>query len=72
MTLGGKGAQPAEESRTLFGPRPDRDSGLVSVAPAGTWQTTHVAEGDWALVTCVVSPAFREEDCLLPHPPIEA
>lgn len=71
MTLGGSGARPTEERRILFGPRTGTDEGFVAVAPAGTWQTTHVADGDWALVTCVVSPAFRPEDCYLPHPPIE-
>ena len=47
------------------------DSGYVSVVPAGAWQTTRVVDGDFALVSCVVSPAFRDEDCYLPHPPVE-
>ena len=71
MTLGGSGERPTEEKHILFGPRMGVDEGFVSVAPAGAWQTTHVVDGDWALVTCVVSPAFRPEDCYLPHPPIE-
>lgn len=71
MTLGGTGEAPVEERKTVFGPRLGADEGYVSVVPAGHWQTTRVADGEWALVTCVVSPAFREEDCLLPHPPIE-
>lgn len=71
MTLGGTGERPVTESKTIFGPRPGTDSGYVSVAPAGHWQTTRVVDGNWALVTCVVSPAFQPEDCFLPHPPIE-
>lgn len=71
MTLGGRGEVPVEERRVVFGPRLGIDEGFVSSVDAGVWQTTRVAEGDWALVTCVVSPAFRPEDCYLPHPPIE-
>lgn len=71
MTLGGAGEVPVPGEKILFGPRIGVDSGFSSVAPAGLWQTTHVADGEFALVTCVVSPAFRAEDCYLPHPPIE-
>ena len=71
MTLGGTGDVPAVEKQTVFGPRPGVDESYVSTVPAGHWQTTRVVDGDWALVTCVVSPAFRPEDCYLPHPPIE-
>ena len=71
MTLGGIGDLPVETQKIIFGPRLGTDHGYVSVAPAGHWQTTRVVDGDWALVTCVVSPAFREDDCYLPHPPIE-
>lgn len=71
MTLGGTGERPAVEKTVTFGPRVGTDSGFVTVAPAGTWQTTRLVDGDWALVTCVVGPAFRPEDCLLPHPPME-
>lgn len=71
MTLGGGGARPAAGDKILFGPRLGVDSGFTAVAPAGQWQTTQVVDGDFALVTCVVSPAFRPEDCYLPHPPIE-
>ena len=71
MTLGGSGETPVEEKKVTFGPRLGVDQGYVSVVPAGHWQTTCLADGDWALVTCVVSPAFQEDDCYLPHPPVE-
>ncbi len=40
------------------------------MAPADQWQTTRVVDGDFVLVSCVVSPAFHEEDCLLPEQPL--
>lgn len=70
-TLGGPGDRPVPGVRQIFGPRLGVDSGYVSVVPANEWQTTRVVDGDFALVSCVVSPAFRDEDCYLPHPPIE-
>lgn len=71
MTLGGDGPVPTEGTKQVFGPRIGVDQGFLAVAPAHQWQTTHVVDGDFALVSCVVSPAFRPEDCYLPHPPIE-
>lgn len=69
--LGGAGERPVPGTKQVFGPRLGVDSGYVAVIPAGQWQTTRVVDGEFALVSCVVSPAFREEDCYLPHPPIE-
>lgn len=69
MTLGGAGNWPVpKESRTtqLLGP-----DNLVAVAPAGVWQTTRVKEGDFALISCTVAPAFQDDDCYLPHPSVE-
>lgn len=67
MTLGGGGDWPSADRPTqTIGP----DS-LVGMVPAGVWQTTRVKEGDFALVSCVVAPAFREEECYLPHPSVE-
>lgn len=67
MTLGGTEDWPGRERATqTIGP----DS-LVGVVPAGVWQTTRVKEGDFALVSCVVAPAFRDEECYLPHPSVE-
>lgn len=71
MTLGGSGDTPTPEQTILFGPRLGVDDGYVAVAPGGQWQTTRVVDGDFALVSCVVSPAFADDDCYLPHPPIE-
>lgn len=66
MTLGGTGDWPRAGKVQVIGP----DS-PVGVAPQMEWQTTQLAEGDWTLVSCVVAPAFREEDCYLPHPSVE-
>ena len=65
-TLGGSGDWPRAEVRQEIGP-----GQFVSAVPAGVWQTTRVCRGDFALVSCVVAPAFRDEDCLLPHPSVE-
>lgn len=66
MTLGGRGDWPGERRVQRIGPME-----YVGAVPAGEWQTTRVAEGAFALVSCVVAPAFREEDCYLPHPSVE-
>lgn len=66
MTQGGTAHTPTAE-RTL---RIDQ-AHPIAVVPELEWQTTKVIEGDFVLVSCVVAPAFRDEDCYLPHPPIE-
>lgn len=66
MTLGGTGDWPAGGEKQVIDSRHP-----VGVVPAQVWQTTRVAEGDFALVSCVVAPAFRDEDCYLPHPSVE-
>lgn len=58
MMLGGSGSWPGPE-RTAQPIGPER---LVGVVPAGVWQATEVRDGDFALVTCVVAPAFFPED----------
>lgn len=71
MTLGGGGARPVPGGKLRIGPRLDDGERFVAVAPPGQWQTTRVVDGDFALVSCVVAPGFCDEDCYLPHPPIE-
>ncbi len=66
MTLGGTGDWPRAEKTQVIGP----DS-FVGVVPAMVWQTTRVVEGDFALVSCVVAPAFQDAECYLPHPSVE-
>lgn len=67
MTLGGTGDWPAKARTTqTVGP-----GSFVGAVPAGTWQTTKVKEGDFALVSCVVVPAFQDAECELPHPSVE-
>ena len=70
MTLGGSGALPLAGQRLRVGPRLDEGEQFQLVAPAGQWQTTRVVDGDFVLVSCVVAPAFRDEDCLLPAEPL--
>ena len=67
MTLGGAGDWPGAERPTV----PLDAQHPTAVVPAGGWQTTRVTAGDFALVTCVVAPAFQDADCELPHPSVE-
>ncbi|MDR2483548.1 MAG: cupin domain-containing protein [Treponema sp.] len=62
QTLGGGGPAPAAGAVRLLGPGPEEGASFQSVIPAGEWQTTRLRAGDFALVSCVVSPAFRPED----------
>lgn len=67
MTLGGTGDWPGKErKRQSIGPE-----SFVGVVPEHVWQTTQVKEGGFALVSCVVAPAFQEGECYLPHPSVE-
>lgn len=70
MTLGGDGALPIAGQTLRVGPRLDEGEQFQLAAPAGQWQTTRVVDGDFVLVSCVVAPAFRDEDCLLPEQPL--
>lgn len=66
MTLGGTGDWPGERTTQTIGPQ-----SLVGIVPEKVWQTTRVIEGDFALVSCVVAPAFQDGECYLPHPSVE-
>lgn len=70
MTLGGGGEAPSAGETLPLGPRLERGEQFQLLAPAGQWQTTRVVDGDFALVSCVVCPAYRDEDCLLPPAPL--
>jgi len=65
MTLGGTGDKPEAQSELLLGPRYDRGESFQIIAPALTWQTTGLVDGGYALVSCVVSPAFHPDDFIL-------
>ncbi len=71
MTLGGCGGAPVPEKTLRLGPRLGLGEQFQILAPMGQWQTTRLVDGDFALVSCVVAPAYREEDCLLPPSPLE-
>ena len=60
--LGGSGAQPQVETRLRLGPRIDAGEDFCLEIPARTWQTTRLLCGPYALVSCIVSPAFHIED----------
>lgn len=65
MTLGGSGEKPVEERRQRCGPRLAEGERFTMVAPADSWQTTRVVDGDFVLVSCVVSPQFHPDDFVL-------
>lgn len=69
-TLGGSGSAPAAVKALALGPHLETGEQFQRMIPAGQWQTTRLTAGDFALVSCVVSPAFRDEDCLLPDRPL--
>lgn len=71
MTLGGTGDKPRPEGTLSLGPRLREGERFQILAPADQWQTTRLVDGDFALVSCVVAPAFHEEDCLLPDNPLD-
>lgn len=71
MTLGGTGDAPSPEGTLSLGPRLREGERFQILAPADQWQTTRLVDGDFALVSCVVAPAFHEEDCLLPDQPLD-
>ena len=70
MTLGGTGESPVPESTLRVGPRLEQGEGFQIMAPPGQWQTTRVIDGEYVLVSCVVSPSFDDADCLLPEQPL--
>ncbi|MPM78508.1 hypothetical protein SDC9_125519 [bioreactor metagenome] len=70
MTLGGAGALPRAGRTLALGPRLELGEELSILAPPGQWQTTRVTQGEFALVSCVVAPAYDDADCLLPPEPL--
>ena len=70
MTLGGNGTAPHAAKTMALGPRLDLGEQFQMMAPADQWQTTRVVDGEFVLVSCIVSPAFHEDDCLLPEQPL--
>jgi len=66
QTLGGTGDWPRAGARRHIGP----DSPVAAV-PAMEWQSARVVQGEFVLVSCTVAPAYRDEACYLPQPPVE-
>jgi len=65
MTQGGGGDEPSADKEIVLGAAPDKGESFHLVVPDGVWQTTRVKDGGFALVSCVVAPAFCEEDFFL-------
>ncbi len=65
-TLGGSGKCPVPTEKLKLGSRVERGESFGYLIPADSWQTTELVEGDYALVSCVVSPAFSEDDFSFP------
>lgn len=70
MTLGGGRALPLAAGTQALGPQLELGEQFSLLAPAGQWQTTRVTWGDFVLVSCVVAPAYDDDDCLLPEKPL--
>ena len=70
MTLGGTGPTPEAGTTLALGPRLGAGEEFQILAPPDQWQTTRLVDGDFALVSCVVCPAFDDADCLLPPEPL--
>ena len=62
MTQGGSGDEPVAEREILLGAKPEKRESFHLDVPEGVWLTTRVKDGGFALVSCVVAPAFCEED----------
>ncbi|MDR1047351.1 MAG: cupin domain-containing protein [Treponema sp.] len=66
QSLGGTGESPAEDSVRLIGSHPENGESFNAVIPPNTWQTTSVLTGDFVLVSCIVSPAYKSSDLSFP------
>lgn len=64
-TLGGEGIAPKASSTLSLGSNFIAGEQLSTLVPASHWQTTRLASGDFALVSCIVSPAFHEDDFIM-------
>lgn len=61
--LGGTGGSPVEKScRYLGKPSVDLDSNFEAIVPADNWQTARLIQGNYALVSCIVAPAYSQSD----------
>jgi predicted cupin superfamily sugar epimerase len=60
--LGGEGKEPVVSVSCRIGPEAEAGESFQAVIPPNIWQSTRVARGDYALVSCIVAPAFTPED----------
>ncbi len=65
-TLGGLEGAPLPEAKLLLGEDKAAGGAFGLLVPAGQWQTTKLVSGSFALVSCIVSPAFSYEDFWMP------
>lgn len=68
MTLGGTGDRPVPERTLRIGPDLEKGDRFQITVPAFQWQETRLADGGFALVSCIVSPGYEDADCYLPEP----
>lgn len=61
-SLGGTGDAPHEERQLHLGPNLAGGDSFYTIVPAGQWQTTRLASGSFALVSCIVTPSFHDDD----------
>ncbi len=61
-TLGGEGTAPKAERDMHLGSDILRGDSFCTVIPAGHWQTTRLVKGEFALVSCIVTPGFHDDD----------
>ena len=66
MTLGGKGKAPVAEKIQHLGPRLEQGEDFQMIAPTGQWQTSRIVDGEYVLVSCIVSPQFHGDDFEFP------
>lgn len=67
LELGGTGAGPRPDRRSVVGTDPTDGRQPQTCVPAGTWQRTLPVATD-TLVSCVVSPGFHFADFVLHQP----
>jgi predicted cupin superfamily sugar epimerase len=68
LSLGGSGTQPDEGNKKVLRLGDNAPDGFQGIVPRGVWQSAQVeggardCVGDYALVSCIVAPAFGWND----------
>jgi predicted cupin superfamily sugar epimerase len=67
LKLGGGNATPKTEDIRLLGPNGDKDETFQFVVEPNVWQGAKIHQGNFVLVSCIVSPGFHWQDFSLPQ-----